>query len=628
MPVAVTGLNGAIALAMGSNHSCAIVTGGFVQCWGWNGLGQLGNGSTTIGSLTPVAVTGLSGVTAVSLGVQHSCAIVEGGAVQCWGGNNYGQLGNGVTSELPTATPTAVLGLSGATGLSLGGAHSCAIVTGGAMQCWGANYYGQLGNGSMAQSSTMPVAVMGLTGVIALTSGAGHSCAIIAVGGVRCWGYNEYGQLGNGSTNQSRIPVTVTGLAGGTAMASGRDHNCAIVAGGAVRCWGSNRYEQLGSITNLSVAPVTVMDLTGATSLALGTDHSCAIMAAGAVQCWGKNSLRQLSNGSTSTLSATPVAVVGLAGVTALALGGAHTCALMTGGAVGCWGSNEFGQLGNGNASIFPSGIPVTVTGLNAATALALGYSHSCAIVAGGAVRCWGRNNFGQLGNGGFNDSTTPVAVTGLSGATALALGFSHSCAIVAGGAVQCWGYNDNGQLGSVSVPIWSATPLTVASLIGATALALGGGHSCAIVTGGAVRCWGYNGNGQLGNGSLNDSTTPVAVTGLSGANALALGGGHSCAIVAGGAVQCWGYNSYGQLGNGSIAQNTTPSSVKSITGATAFALGSAHSCAIVDGGATQCWGYNSYGQLGNGVAGYFALPQNVIGSPFVSNFASGFEGQ
>ncbi|MEO5629073.1 MAG: hypothetical protein ABIQ62_04805, partial [Thermomonas sp.] len=173
-----------------------------------------------------------------------------------------------------------------------------------------------------------------------------------------------------------------------------------------------------------------------------------------------------------------------------------------------------------------------------------------------------------------------------------------------------------------------TTTQLADTGLSGVTALALGAYHSCAIVAGGAVRCWGSNGSGQLGTGDTINRTTPVAVFGLeAGGTALALGGGHSCAIVSGGAVQCWGYNFYGQLGNGSTINSATQVAVSGLTGAATFALGGSHSCAIVASRAVQCWGYNLYGQLGNSSTTSSTLPQDVIGSPFVRLFFDGFEG-
>ncbi len=613
VPVTVSGLSsGVTAIATGDAHSCALTSAGAAVCWGINGNGRLGNGSTTSSSV-PVAVSGLSsGVTAIATGFSHSCALTSGGAVSCWGLNGGGQLGNNSTTQ--SSVPVAVSGLtSGVTAIAGGGAHSCALTSAGAAVCWGANSTGQLGNNSTANSS-VPVAVSGLSsGVSAIAGGFNYSCALTSAGAVMCWGTNASGQLGNNSTANSSVPVAVSGLSSGvSAIATGNanQHSCALTSAGAATCWGLNTTGQLGNnVTTQSLVPVAVSGLSsGVSAIATGTSHSCALTSAGAVSCWGLNTSGQLGNNSTTSSSVpvpvpVPVAVSGLSsGVSAIATGANDSCAVTSAGAAVCWGSNNAGQLGNNSTT--NSSVPVAVSGLSSGvTAIAGGSSHSCALTSAGAVMCWGLNSSGQLGDNSFANSLVPLAVSELSsGVIAIATGSSHSCALTSAGAVMCWGLNTNGQLGNNSTAN-SPVPVAVSGLSsGVTAIAGGNAHSCASTSAGAVKCWGTNSSGQLGNNSTTQSLVPVGVSGLSsGAIAIATGSSHSCASTSAGAVSCWGNNGNGRLGNNSTNQSAVPVAVSGLTsGVTAIATGGTHSCAVTSAGAVSCWGNNANGQLGS----------------------------
>ena len=349
--LAATPLTGVSQLWKGgvSAHSCAVMTNGGVKCWGDNSQGQLGDNSTSH-RFTPVNVNGLtSGVSAIALGLSHSCALTTSGGVKCWGENIIGQLGDNSTTD--RYTPVNVIGLTnGVTAIALGHDHSCALTGNGGVKCWGYNINGQLGDGNTTDSLN-PIDVSGLTsGVSAIALGSFHSCALTTNGGIKCWGYNAHGQLGDGSTTDMHIPVDVKGLVSGvTAIALGDDHSCALTGNGGVKCWGSNFKGQLGDgSTTDSLTPLDVSGLTsGVSAIALDSFHSCALTTTGGVKCWGHNPYGQLGDGST-TDSLIPIDVSGLtSGVTAIALGLYHSCALTTTSGIKCWGFNYLGQLGD-----------------------------------------------------------------------------------------------------------------------------------------------------------------------------------------------------------------------------------------------------------------------------------------
>jgi len=340
--------------------------------------------------------------------------------------------------------------------------------------------------------------------------GVAYNCALLSDGTAKCWGYNSYGQLGNGTTTRSTTPVSVSGLSNAVAIATGRYHTCALLNDGTAKCWGYNIYGQLGNgSTNTSTTPVSVSGLHNAVAITTGAYHTCALLNDGTAKCWGYNNYGQLGNGTT-TNSATPVSVPGLSNAVAIATGYYHTCALLSDGTAKCWGYNNYGQLGNGTTT--DSTTSVSVSGLSNAVAIATGYYHTCALLNDGTAKCWGYNNYGQLGNGTTTDSTTSVSVSGLSNAVAIATGLYHTCALLNDGTAKCWGYNNYGQLGD-GTGNTSYTPVSVLWLSNAVAIETGDYHTCALLNDGTAKCWGYNNYGQLGNGTTNTSTTPVSVS-------------------------------------------------------------------------------------------------------------------
>jgi alpha-tubulin suppressor-like RCC1 family protein len=584
----------------------------------------------------------------ISTGNTHACAVITG-MVYCWGNNDNGQLGN---NDVPNDSDSAVqvlkesdgLPLTGATSVTSGFNHSCAIATG-TVYCWGDNTQKQLGNKNYAaiyravpvlQSDDTP-----LTGVSFVEAGQYHTCAI-RTGQVFCWGFNTFGQLGNNNapTNspfavQAKFDSSDIVLSGATQLSSGTYSTCALIKGGAY-CWGNNNFGQLGN-NDLGTAregavPVEYADETpvkSVSAISMNGDHGCAIVQKTAY-CWGYNSHGQLGD-TTDTDRAYAVKVLtdagdAFVGVTHISAGiSPLTCAIAQKTAY-CWGSSYFGEVGNNtdnsdSTSEFHGAVAVktnSLTPFTAVTSISAGNFFACAI-AQKIAYCWGKNDQGQLGNQntGNNSKVTaqptylqPNVLNGFQGINAS----NHTCALRKG-AVYCWGNNTSGQLGdgtttdrdgAVATMLNASTPL-----INASSVDTGRNHSCATVKGN-VYCWGANGNGQLGNNSTVDSTTPVLVktsigSPLTGATHVATSSSHSCAI-AKGQVYCWGDNSSGKLGNNTTDPSlvATPAlmhtSLTPLKGAKALTVGASHSCALISG-VVYCWGLNASGQLGNNSA-------------------------
>jgi alpha-tubulin suppressor-like RCC1 family protein len=352
----------------------------------------------------------------LSAGGYHTCAATSPGPVYCWGWGQSGQLGDG-GQTYSTGTPRAVPDSSDLIELEAGGEHTCGLAADGHVECWGYDRWGQIGNGPAG--SIGPTAVVGIDDAVEVAAGAQHSCALRENGSIKCWGHGYFHQLGTGQAQESDVPVDVTVVTGATAIAAGSDHNCAIVAGGAVRCWGRNHYGQLGTAAvadNPGVpGAVDVPGIANAIQIVAGERHTCALIEGGSVQCWGQDGYGQLGN-AVGGDSASPVPA-GIAGAVEISSGEYHVCVRHAAGTMSCWGYNNDGQLADGNSPNHAF-VPVGTNGIDSASQIALGAFHSCAVVRTEPVnfKCWGTGNFGQLGDGmigGVHSVYAPVYVTG-----------------------------------------------------------------------------------------------------------------------------------------------------------------------------------------------------------------------
>jgi alpha-tubulin suppressor-like RCC1 family protein len=359
------------------------------------------------------------------------------------------------------------------------------------------------------------------TTATAIGAGYGHTCALTSAKGVKCWGFNAFGQIGDGTTTNRPTPVDVSGLSSGVgAIAVGGHHVCALTTAGAVKCWGENDWGELGDGTTTNrLTPIDVFGLgDGVAAIAGGGDYTCALTDGGGVKCWGVNGSGQLGDGTT-TNRLTPVGVSGLAsGVAAITAGTFNTCALMSAGGVKCWGDNGYGDLGDGQrCGRYSCSTPVDVSGLSSGVvAVAAGGGNACALTSARSAKCWGQNDYGEIGDGTTTNRLTPVAVTGLAGGLkALAGGVFHTCALTGGGGVKCWGLNGTGQLGDGTTTSRSSPAAVSGLATGVTAVAASSSYSCALRTTGGIMCWGGNNAGQLGDGTRTTRRTPVEVVGF-----------------------------------------------------------------------------------------------------------------
>ncbi|MBI5534774.1 MAG: S8 family serine peptidase [Deltaproteobacteria bacterium] len=718
-----------VALDARGDHTCAVVDNGAVRCWGRNTYGQLGYGHTnavgddeSADSSGYVAVGGA--VKQVSAGVSHTCVVLETGSVRCWGRNAFGQLGYGHTSnvgddELPWTAGDVSLGAK-ALEVAAGGEHTCVLLEGGDVRCWGLGIHGQTGHGNTASigDDELPGAAGAVSlggAAVHLAAGRDHTCALLQDGSVRCWGRGQWGNLGLGNTadlGDDELPTSAPAIqigSGAVAITAGWYHSCALLAAGDVRCWGYGAVGQLGYASTASVGddevPVsqTLVQLGGSvTALSAGLFHTCAVLSNGSVRCWGYGDGGRLGYGSTFNVgddespASMPAVQVG-GTVKRIAAGGAHTCALMAAGSVRCWGESEFGQLGQGSVQSVgddehPSGakavmlsevdecaLEVDNCSAHATCANTLagfsctcmsGYAgngvdcldidecqegtagcdvHATCVNAPGSVSC--TCNSGWQGSGksctdvdecvalqpcdphascknvqGSYQCTCEIGYAGdghvctalADYVTAAAAGDAHTCVLLASGAVRCWGLGAGGILGygntkSVGDSLSPASAGNVAVGGQIAQIAAGAAHTCALLASGKVRCWGQGAAGRLGYGntqSIGDDETPSAAGDVpigAAATLIATGGEHTCAVLTGGGVRCWGRGDAGRLGYGntsSIGDDESPSTQPLLPlggPVVQLALGKYHSCALLTNGEVKCWGFGGYGQLGRG---------------------------
>ncbi len=606
-------------IAAGGLHTCALDQQGRMSCWGSNIAGQLGLGNDASDSarLTPVPLPGLLGVRTISTGYFHSCAITAERGVVCWGLNDNGQLGDG-SSVYARGTPVATLGLSGSvSAIATGNRHSCAMLVNGQVSCWGVNDAGQLGDGSSEMKRPRAGPVEGLSAsALLIAAGDEHTCAALADGSVRCWGYNAFGQIGNGSTVNATRPVQVMGLPGPViALAGGANSSCAVTGVGAVYCWGP-QFPLAAFGGGSLIAREYPGFASGFIAIDGGNSHFCALSSSGAVKCLGDNVAGQFGTGPIDGSSGTET-VIGLAANTVqISAGGGHTCARSQSGGAQCWGSNTAGQLGIDNVSLRL--VPTQVLGrASSVGSVSVGSQSSCALSSTGGVSCWGYNLNGELGDGTFRIRLTPVNVVGLTASVRLLQsGSASSCAVTAARRLKCWGANFDGRLGNGSTTT-SNVPVDVVGLgdVDVLDVSIGRSHACALLASGGVKCWGTNAFGQIGDGSTEARLTAVDVVGLgSGVRSISAGFFHTCAVTEGGAMRCWGINSSGQLGDGSTVNRLTPVAVVGLsTGVSAASAGALHTCALKTGGAVTCWGGSASGNLlGDGSLQDRAVPGDV----------------
>lgn len=610
LPSPVAGIQGIAAVSCSDHDTLALMNDGTVWGWGYNNYGQLGYAASNP-IPAPGPVPGISNVLAVSAGGTVSMALAQDHSVWVWGGNASGELGLSPDTLRNRAEPGQVPGIADVKAISAGGTYCLALKSDGTVWGWGNNMYSQLGDGSALPNHVSPVQVAGLTGVVAIAASGGNiSAAVKDDGTVWGWGLNDFGELGPSIGTTFLAPVKLPGFSDAVSVACGLSHIVVLKRDGTVWTMGRNIDGELGngSATGTSTA-VQVTGLSGVTTIGAAGNRSVARETDGSVWTWGANDEGQCGDGSYSSRRM-PTKVYGDPGSTQVSGGAGHAVALAPDGCAWAWGINNLCQVGDGTTS--DRHTPVNVAASTRFKMVRAGWYHTLALSEAGVVWSWGDNSMDAAGDPSAYVRKTPAPIAGATDVVGIGAGTYHSILVKADGTVWTWGLNSSGVLGDGSSTFRRATPGQVPGLTDITKVEAGGIHCLALTSGGEIWSWGFNGAGELGDGTTNSRSTPVQVTGLTNVSDISAGYLSSLALKTDGTVWAWGANAYGQLGDGTTINRPTPQQVQGLTGIKAIRASLFFSMALDSNGTVWVWGDNTIGPAGGGIVEARLVPTKV----------------
>ena len=602
------------SVSVGAYHVLAVKTDGTLWAWGYNFYGQIGDGTNTQRN-SPVQIGTLTTWSAVAAGYYHSLALKTDGTLWSCGYNIDGELGQGTSDSLTTHTTLAQVGtVTTWASIVSGNYHLLATRADGTLWGWGYNVFGQIGNGTTT-NATSPVQIGTATNWTSLSGGYYHSLGVRSDGTLWAWGYNFYGQIGDGTVVNRSSPLQIGTATNWKSVVAGGHQSAATKLDNSLWTWGYNLYGQLGQgfidITSRPTVPAQVGTATNWSLLAPGYYHTVAARSDGTVWSWGNDSFNELGY-STNNKLLQPVAAQ-FGAVSSASSGFSHTVVLKPDGTLWTMGSNGSGQLGIGASD---SGEHQVIAQPQPGTqwiSAAAGGNHTAAVRSDGTLWTWGYNFYGQIGDGTTTQRNSPVQVGSDNNWASVACGYNFTVGLRTDGTVWAWGYNSDGEIGNgTTSSAGQFTPLQVGSASDWASITCGYYHVLATKQNGTLWSWGYNLYGQIGNGSTTNQTTPVQIGAAATWRSVSAGYAHSLATRNDGTLWAWGHNGFGQLGDGTTTQRTTPVQVGTGTNWQSVAGGTYHSYATKLDGSLWSWGYDFYNQLGDGGSTNRSSPTRV----------------